>query len=124
MKRLAFALFLIFAYASPVAAGWDEAKAAFDRGDYETAAREYRVLAERGDAWAQNNLGIMYYYGQGVPQDSVQAHLWLSLAASRLSPGEQRDVAVYGRDLVARQMTPAKLAEAERLAQKWKPKKQ
>ncbi len=34
MKRLILALFLVFMHAGPVEAGWDEAEAAYERGDY------------------------------------------------------------------------------------------
>ncbi len=54
-------------------AGWEEATAAYDRGDYATALRELGPLVEQGDASAQFSLGVMYYNGQGVPQDYVKA---------------------------------------------------
>ncbi len=82
-----------------------------------------RPLAEQGDADAQFNLGVMYDNGQGVPQDYAQAHMWLNLAASRYPPGENRDKAVKKRDIVAERMTPAQIAEAQKLAREWKPKK-
>ncbi len=71
----------------------------------------------------QFNLGIMYDNGLGVPQDYVQAHMWYNLAASRYPPGEDRDDAVEGRDIVAKRMTPAQIAEAEKLAREWRQKK-
>ena len=66
----------------------------------------------------------MYEKGQGVPQDYVQAHMWFNLAASRFSASEtkKRDIAVGKRDVLAFLMTPAQLAEAQRLAREWKPK--
>ena len=77
-----------------------------------------RARAEQGDAEAQFNLGVMYATGEGVPQDDVQAHLWFNLAASRLT-GEQREIAVRGRDNVADRMTPEDRSEAQRLAREW-----
>ena len=71
--------------------------------------------AEQGHPEAPYILGVMYADGRGVPQDYVEAHMWLNLAASRLT-GEKREGAVRGRDLVAGQMTPAQFAEAQRLA--------
>jgi TPR repeat protein len=56
--------------------------------------------------------------GQGVPQDDVEAHKWLNLAASRETPGYQ-EVYARSRDEVAKQMTPAQLAEAQKLAREW-----
>ena len=100
----------------------DEGEAAYDRGDYATAVRLWRPLAEQGYAAAQSNLGVMYAKGQGVSQGYVQAHMWFNLAASRFSASEAED-AVHNRDLAASKMTPAQLAEAERLAREWKPRK-
>jgi TPR repeat protein len=62
----------------------------------------------------------MYANGQGVPQDFVQAHVWLNLAASRVSGDDQREFAQI-RDKVAGKMTAAQVAEAQRLAREWKP---
>jgi TPR repeat protein len=39
--------------------------------------------AEQGDAKAQDNLGIMYHEGQGVPQDDSQALDWYRKAAEQ-----------------------------------------
>ena len=50
--------------------------AAWNSGDYATALRELKPLAEQGDAYAQNNLGSMYYHGHGVPQDFQTAVNW------------------------------------------------
>ncbi len=56
-----------------VAGQLEDGEAAFKRGDYATAFRLWRPLAEHGDADAQNNLGVMYRSGLGVPQDAVEA---------------------------------------------------
>jgi len=45
--------------------------------------RWYRMAAERGNAGAQLNLGIMYATGQGVLEDSVEAVKWYRRAASQ-----------------------------------------
>ena len=119
------ALVLSLSLAAPVTAGpFEDGSAAYERGDYATALMVYRPLADKGDAKAQYNLGIMYDTGQGVSQDYVQAHKWYNLSASRASADETdvRDSAVKNRDLVAAKMTPAQIAEAQRLASEWKPK--
>ena len=92
--------------------------------DYAQAVKWYRLAADQGDARAQNNLGVMYGTGQGVPQDYIQAHKWYNLAASRLTASEKepRDRAVKNRDIIAAKMTPAQIAEAQKLAREWKPK--
>ncbi len=43
------------------------------RPGYATALREFRGLAEQGNASAQFNLGVMYGKGHGVPQDYAEA---------------------------------------------------
>ena len=88
------------------------------RHDYATALRLIRPLAEQGDANAQYNLGVFYDNGLGVSQDRVRAYMWLSLAAM-----QGRESAAAFRDLVARLMTPAQIAEAQKLAREWKPTK-
>ena len=81
------------------------------------AVKWYRLAADQGNAHAQVNLGGMYYTGQGVPQDHVQAHKWFNLAGTGgVEDGRK------GRDILAKQMTPAQIAEAQRLALEWKPK--
>ena len=81
----------------------------------------YRMAAELGHANAQFLLGVRYGKGQGVPRDYVQAHMWVNLAASR-SQGEDLEKFATGRELLAEQMTPDQIAEAQRLAREWKPK--
>ncbi len=48
---------------------YQEGYDAYNRGDYDTALKEWRPLAEQGNEAAQANLGFMYAKGQGVPQD-------------------------------------------------------
>ena len=90
--------------------------------DFGEAVKWYRRAADQGDALGQNNLANMYRDAVGVPQDYVQAHLWFNLAAQRFGSKEKRDVAAKDRDNVAAKMTAAQIAEAQRLAQHWKPK--
>jgi hypothetical protein len=79
--------------------------------DYREAVEWYRLAAEQGNPDGQNNLGFMYDNGQGVPRDYVQAHMWYNLAGVG---GDAQSV--KNRDLVAKKMTPAQIAEAQRLA--------
>lgn len=123
MARLVLAAALLLATgAVPAAAGWAEADAALQRGDYEAAYREWLPLAERGVAAAQFNLGMLYAQGDGVPQDYVQAHMWFSLAALHFPPGPDRATAEENRDWVAARMTPEQIVEALGLARQWQAK--
>ncbi len=88
------------------------------------AVKWFRKAAEQGYGGAQFNLGVMYDNGYGVPQDYVQAYMWFNLAAVGFPPGENRDSAAENRDIVAKFMTPAQIAEAQRLAREWRPRGQ
>ena len=104
---------------------FEDAVFAYERGDYAKAYRLFKPLAEQGVPAAQYNLGLMYADGLGVPQDHVLAHMWINLATSRYpaSEKEKQEGAAKIRDLAASMMTPAQIAEAERLAREWKPKR-
>ena len=68
------------------ALGWADFQAgqdAYERGDHDTALKEWRPLADQGDVKAQFNLGVMYQLGQGVPQDYAEAAKWYRLAADQ-----------------------------------------
>jgi TPR repeat protein len=66
-----------------IAGPLEDAWTAYERGDYATALQIWRPRAEEGVAVAQNNLGLMYYNGQGVPQDYGEAAKWYRLAAEQ-----------------------------------------
>ena len=78
----------------------------------------FRQAVDQGNAEAQSNLGGMYSLGAGVPQDDVEAHKWYNLAASRTT-GEAQKRHAERRDALAEEMTPAQIAEAQRLAKEW-----
>ena len=90
--------------------------------DQAAAVSWWRRAADQGFAQAQGALAVMYERGEGVRRDLVQAHKWYSLAASRFDLSDKyRDITFRKRDLVATKMTPAQIAEAEKLAREWKP---
>ncbi len=70
-------------------ADFQKATDAYNRGDYATALREIKPLAEQGDADAQYNLGLMYSNGRGVPQNHKTAVKWWRLAAEQGHAGAQ-----------------------------------
>jgi TPR repeat protein len=117
---LRFITALVLSIIYLVAPAWADFQAgmeADDSGDYATALREWRPLAEQGDSTAQAALGLLYEKGRGVPQDYVRAHMWYNLAAAN---GDKAGAEF--RDDLARKMTPAQIAEAQKLAREWKPK--
>ena len=69
-KRGILAILLVMLLSAPVVASdlynlWET----YERGDYATALKELRPLAEQGDAYAQGILGLMYDHG-GATQPS------------------------------------------------------
>jgi hypothetical protein len=106
--------------------------------DYTEAAKWYRFAAEQGHPWAQSALGFFFVNGRGVPKNYIQAHMWLNLAAasrfdspfssvktvSEKDRRELQEIAAGARDKLALEITPAQIAEAQKLAREWKPTKQ
>ena len=74
-------------------ADFNKGQAAYDRGDYATALREWKPLAEQGHAEAQFSLGRMYANGQGVPQDDKAAAQWYTRAAEQGNADAQLNLA-------------------------------
>lgn len=85
--------------ASPILADQlQDAETALSQGDFVQAIELFRSLAEQGDALAQTPLGLMYEYGQGVPQDYKEALKWYRLAAEQGDAFGQHALGLmYGR---------------------------
>ena len=65
-----------------------------------TRCRPYAYAAEQGYAKAQNNLGLMYAKGQGVPKDEAEAVRWCRKAAEQGNAQAQFNLGVmYGKGL-------------------------
>jgi len=69
--------------ASPANAGFDDGIAAYNRGDFSLALKEWTPLAEKGEARAQVILATMYMDGLGVAKAPKTAMQWLVLAAKQ-----------------------------------------
>ena len=95
---------------------FDDAFDYYQAGNYQAAFAGFKPLADQGVAMAQWRLGFMYDQGLGGPQDYKQAVAWFNLAA--VSGHED---AIKNRDLVAKEMNSAQLAEAQKPAREWKP---
>jgi TPR repeat protein len=91
---LALALFGVAA-AGPL----EDAKTAYQKGDYAATIQLIRPLAEQGNAIAQDSLGYMYDRGEGVLQDYEQAVKWMRTAADHgdaFAQGEIGDMYMLG----------------------------
>jgi hypothetical protein len=90
--------------------------------DYATADAWYRKAADQGLRTAQLNMGYMLLNGLGTPRNFVEAYKWLTLVErATASPPEMRAMAQRNLAKFTRQMTPAEIAEGQRLATEWKP---
>lgn len=92
-------------------------------GNLREALIWYRRAADQGDVDSLVVLGTAYADGIGVPQDYIEAHKWFNVAASRTKYGDIRSTIMKRRDDLASNMTPAQIAEAQKLAREWKPSK-
>jgi uncharacterized protein len=80
---VSFVLALSFGAATVAAGPFKDGEAAYDRGDYTTALRLYRPIAEQGNSYAQYEIGRIYSNGHGVPQNFAEALKWFRLAADQ-----------------------------------------
>jgi len=92
--------FAVLVAAIPAWADFQAGLDAYQKGDYVTAAKEWRPLAEQGSAAAQLNLGLLYLDGHGVPQDYTEAVMWLRRSAEQDNTQAQHELgALYGAGL-------------------------
>ena len=70
-----------------------------------------RKAAEQGDPQGQALLAIAYHMGKGVPKDDVRAYAWYNLRAAQ---GDEAAGKI--RDFLSETMTPAQVAEAQKLS--------
>jgi TPR repeat protein len=75
-----------------------------------------RKAAEQGLAVAQDDLGVSYGDGRGVPQDWVECYMWIRMAAN-----QRNTQAIQDLDYAKARMTPEQIAQAEQRAKEWKP---
>ena len=99
---------------SPAWADYEAGQEAWKAGRPAEALTQWQAAARSGDARAMLALGRAYVKGLGVPQDYVEAHKWLNLAAARGNV-EGADE----RETLAAKMTVEERAEAQKLARAW-----
>jgi TPR repeat protein len=88
LRRLALAVACCAVAIAGASAGTPEEDfrsglSAFNGGDFVTAMRLWRPLAERNDPRSQAGVGFMYHRGLGVQTDDAQAAIWLRKAAEQ-----------------------------------------
>ena len=84
--------------------------------DFAEALKWLRRAADQNEAGGLRFLGSMYHGGEGVPRDLVSAYVWFSLADAKTKEPPSKELAD-----IARQLTPAQMAEAKKRIGEWKP---
>ena len=77
-----------------IAQDLDAGLKAAQAGDFQTALKEWKPLADQGHAGAQYSLGVMYANGEGVVEDDAEAARWYRLAADQGHAGAQNNLGV------------------------------
>ncbi|MBZ6078611.1 SEL1-like repeat protein [Microvirga puerhi] len=85
--------------------------------DYATALQWYTEAAQAGVRDSQFNIGVLYARGVGARKDPAKAFQWFALAAAQ---GDAE--AAKKRDEMASRLSPADLATAKTMVEKWRPR--
>ena len=115
--NIRLAVLLMAVVSAPSA--WADYKAgqrAWDEGRPDAALTEWQSAAASGDRRAMLALGRLFVQGLGAPQDYVEAHKWLNLAASRGEAAASKE-----RDALTAKMTLEQVATAQAQATAWRP---
>ncbi|MDB4044352.1 sel1 repeat family protein [Emcibacteraceae bacterium] len=70
-------------FTTAMSADYKKGLVAYFAGDFTTAMKEWRPLADQGNDQAQYELGHLYFYGLGVPQNLIESTKWHRLAADQ-----------------------------------------
>lgn len=86
MAAKAFLCLILYSISLLSYAEIDRGVDAYEQGKHSVALRYWMPLARKGNALAQNNLGVMYQRGLGVAQDFRKAYSWFEKAAAQNLP--------------------------------------
>jgi len=91
---LAIGLSMTLMWSVAARAEFKRGYAAYKRGDYTTALREWRDDAAQGDAKAQHGMGVLNLRGRAVAEDPRKAVDWFSRAARHGHAGAQYELGI------------------------------
>lgn len=114
LRRVALCMMLLTGGVN--AAPLDDAIRQYDGGQYESAAKQFAPLAEAGDAVAQEKLGVMYFYGRGVPEDEARALQWARRSADQ---GNLDAMFFIGNMYVFGDQVPKTVSDPDQEAARW-----
>lgn len=119
MKKLLAVVLGMFLCSAVFGATLEEGVAAHKKGDYQTAAKILRELADGGETIAQFILGGMYFDGKGLTQDHGEAFFWMTIALKRASTPDLQEFIGKCRDRAAAKLTQEKRDEVQARCTKW-----
>jgi TPR repeat protein len=96
MRKLMILAALAVMATGAIASPFDDGASAWKRGDYRTAMNDWRGMTN--DATVQNNFGIMYMDGKGVPRSYATAMQWFSRSAANGNSLGQNNLGGMYRD--------------------------
>jgi TPR repeat protein len=94
MKLFILSALFVNILSNPALAGFDEGVAAYQAGDLQLAAKEFRAAAEAGNANAQFNMALMYERGIVVSKDEQESLVWYRKSAEQGNSNAQFNLAV------------------------------
>jgi TPR repeat protein len=71
----------------------------------------YRLAAQQETVPAQVNLGVMYYQGDGVPENYLTAYFWLSVSAAQGAQTAKDNI-----EIIKNKLTNEQVAQGQTLA--------
>jgi TPR repeat protein len=84
--------------------------------DYAAALRFLEPAARAGHVVAEQGLGHLYHFGQGVPRDGAEAYKWLTLSARSGYDAARAELRELNRGI-----SPQEMADGERRVRSFRP---
>jgi uncharacterized protein len=99
MKRLTPTILILILVSAPVLADdFQDGMDAIHSSDYKKALEFLMPLAEQGHSTAQYNIGVMYEWGDGFPQNNSEAIKWYKRSAEGFNKDAQNNLgALYSK---------------------------
>ncbi len=94
IKKLILPLLPLLFLAKPAFADMDAARAAHERGEYETAFNEFEAESKTGNTEAMVMLGLYYAEGHHVKKNQNKSNEWMLTAADLGDPIAMRNMAM------------------------------
>jgi hypothetical protein len=95
----------------------------YNKNEYGMSEVLFKKSASKGYGWAENMLGVSYYYGKGLRKDKISALKWWLLASLHRNPVYQSamtNIHAVEQEIDSHDVYIAKKKERQYLASLWK----